>query len=162
MNEWMNEWINLYISIDWPVRRAPAAALHMLHRAAAHARCAAIQWLRRVSQCGARAETKRETTEAYARRIGQLTQRATNYTARSNIEPVQIFLHANGQSAPRPGGARDVGRGAGSHTPSTALESFSLYIIYIYRQRTRDALRFDGGGEFYYAVWCESWKKENG
>ena len=33
----------------------------------------------------------------------------------------------NGQSAPRSGGARDVGRGAGSHThtPSTALESFS-------------------------------------
>ena len=46
--------------------------------------------------------------------------RATHYTARSNIEPAQIFLHANGQSAPRPGGARDVGRGAGSHTPSTA------------------------------------------
>ena len=29
---------------------------------------------------------------------------------------------ANGQSAPRSGGARDVGRGAGSHTPSTASE----------------------------------------
>jgi len=61
----------------------------------------------------------------YARRMGQPTQRATNYTARSNIEPAQIFLHANGQSAPRSGGARDVGRGAGSHTPSTASESFS-------------------------------------
>jgi len=57
--------------------------------------------------------------------MGQPTQRATNYTARSNIEPAQIFLHANGQSAPRSGGARDVGRGAGSHTPSTASESFS-------------------------------------
>jgi len=53
------------------------------------------------------------------------TQRATHYTARSNIEPAQIVLHANGQSAPRSGGVRDVGRGAGSHTPSTALESFS-------------------------------------
>ena len=58
----------------------------------------------------------------YARRMGQPTQRATNYTARSNIEPAQIFLHANGQSAPRSGGARDVGRGAGSHTPSTASD----------------------------------------
>ena len=60
-----------------------------------------------------------------ARRMGQPTQRATNYTARSNIEPAQIFLHANGQSAPPSGSARDrdVGRGAGSHTPSTASES---------------------------------------
>jgi len=32
---------------------------------------------------------------------------------------------ANGQSAPRSGSARGVGRGAGSHTPSTASESFS-------------------------------------
>jgi len=31
---------------------------------------------------------------------------------------------ANGQSAPRSGSARDVGRSAGSHTPSTASESF--------------------------------------
>jgi len=31
-------------------------------------------------------------------------------------------FHANGQSAPRSGGARDVGRSAGSHTPSTASE----------------------------------------
>jgi len=61
----------------------------------------------------------------YARRMGQPTQTATNYTARSNIEPAQICPHANGQSAPRPGGARDVGSGAGSHTPSTASESFS-------------------------------------
>jgi len=29
--------------------------------------------------------------------MGQPTQRATNYTARSNIETAQIFLHANGQ-----------------------------------------------------------------
>ena len=56
--------------------------------------------------------------------MGQPTQRATNYTARSNIEPAQIILHANGQSAPRSGGARDVGRGEGSHAPSTASESF--------------------------------------
>jgi len=33
---------------------------------------------------------------------------------------------ANGQSAPRLGSARGVGRGAGSHTPSTASEYFSL------------------------------------
>jgi len=32
---------------------------------------------------------------------------------------------ANGRSAPRSGIARGVGRGAGSHTPSTASESFS-------------------------------------
>ena len=31
---------------------------------------------------------------------GSTTQRATNYTARSNIESAQIFLRANGQSAP--------------------------------------------------------------
>jgi len=28
---------------------------------------------------------------------GQPTQRATNYTARSNIDTAQIFIHANGQ-----------------------------------------------------------------
>jgi len=61
--------------------------------------------------------------------MGQPTQRATNYTARSNIEPAQIFLHANGQGAPRLGGARDVGRGVGSHTPSTASESLSLCLL---------------------------------
>ena len=55
--------------------------------------------------------------DSYARRMGQPTQRATNYTARSNIEPAQIFLHANGQSAPRSGGARFVGRDAGTHPP---------------------------------------------
>ena len=44
---------------------------------------------------------------SYARRMGQPTQRATNYTARSNIDPAQTFLHANGQSAPpRSVGAR--------------------------------------------------------
>ena len=35
-----------------------------------------------------------------ARRVGQPTQRAANYTARSNIEPAQKFSHANAQSAP--------------------------------------------------------------
>ena len=44
------------------------------------------------------------------RRMGQPTQRATNDTARSNIEPAQIFLHANGQT-PRSGGARRQRRG---------------------------------------------------
>jgi len=34
--------------------------------------------------------------------MGQPTQRATNYTARSNIEPAQIFLHANGIDKKRP------------------------------------------------------------
>jgi len=53
----------------------------------------------------------------YALRMGQPTQRATNSTARSNIEPAQIFLPANGQSAPRSGGARDVGQRRGEpHT----------------------------------------------
>ena len=33
----------------------------------------------------------------YARWMGQPTQRATNYTARSNIDTALIFLHANGQ-----------------------------------------------------------------
>jgi len=39
--------------------------------------------------------------ESYARRMGQPTQRATNYTARSNIDTAQIFLHANGQRPKR-------------------------------------------------------------
>ena len=52
------------------------------------------------------------------------THRAKHYTARSNIEPAQISLHANGQSTPCSGGARDIGRGAESHTPGTASESF--------------------------------------
>ena len=38
---------------------------------------------------------------AYARRMGQPTQSATNYTARSNIDTAQIFLHANGQRPKR-------------------------------------------------------------
>ena len=37
----------------------------------------------------------------YARRMGQPTQRAKNYTARSNIDTAQIFLHANGQRPKR-------------------------------------------------------------
>ena len=37
------------------------------------------------------------TLNPCARRMGQPTQRATNYTARSNIDTAQIFLHANGQ-----------------------------------------------------------------
>jgi len=37
----------------------------------------------------------------YARRMGQPTQRATNYTARSNIDTAQIFLHSNGQRPKR-------------------------------------------------------------
>jgi len=49
--------------------------------------------------------------------------RKVKHWARPNL------LHANGQSAPRSGGACDVGRGAGSHTPSTASESFSPLLI---------------------------------
>ena len=33
--------------------------------------------------------------------MGQPTQRATNYTARSNIDSAQIVLHANGQRPKR-------------------------------------------------------------
>jgi len=40
-------------------------------------------------------------SKSYARRMGQPTQRATNYTARSNIDTAQIFLHANGQRPKR-------------------------------------------------------------
>jgi len=40
---------------------------------------------------------KGDTVRHYARRMGQPTQRATNYTARSNTVTAQIFLHANGQ-----------------------------------------------------------------
>ena len=80
--------------------------------------------------------------------MGQPTQRATNYTARSNIEPAQIFFHANGKSAPRSGGARDVGRGAGSHTPSTASESFSLSHSHSGIDEKRPTLKCVGRGAF--------------
>jgi len=33
--------------------------------------------------------------------MGQPTQRATNYTARSNIYTAQVFIHANGQRPKR-------------------------------------------------------------
>ena len=45
----------------------------------------------------------------YARRMGQPTQRAANYIARSNIDPAQIFFYANGQSTPQPSGDRHGG-----------------------------------------------------
>jgi len=54
---------------------------------------------------------------------GSTHTESNNLYRKVKIEPTQIFLHANGQSAPRSGGARDVGRGAGNHTPSTASES---------------------------------------
>ena len=95
------------------------------------------------SRLCARGECGAAQSVCYARRMGQPTQRATNYTATSNIDPAQIFLHANGQSAPRSGGARDVGRGAGSHTPNTASESLS-------QKRPTEkfdvCVRFVGGG----------------
>ena len=85
-------------------------------------------------------------------RAGQLTQeQQTIPQGQTSSPPPQIFvLHANGQSAPRSGGARDVGRGEGSHTPSTASESFSktgfvfafiIFIIYL-------ELHVIGEGEF--------------
>jgi len=43
----------------------------------------------------------RLTRHTYAQRMGQPTQRATNYTARSKIDTAQIFLHANGQRPKR-------------------------------------------------------------
>jgi len=42
-----------------------------------------------------------KTETIYARRMGQPTQRATNYTARSTFDTAQIFLHANGQRPKR-------------------------------------------------------------
>ena len=48
-------------------------------------------------------------SDLYARGLGQPTQRAANYTARSNIDPAQIFLNANGQSTPQPSGDRHGG-----------------------------------------------------
>ena len=57
--------------------------------------------------CAARTDTwsacarTYKAKEHYARRMGQPTQRATNYTARSNIDTAQIFLHANGQRPKR-------------------------------------------------------------
>jgi len=41
------------------------------------------------------------TGTIYARRMGQPTQRATNYTAQPNIDTAQNFLHANGQRPKR-------------------------------------------------------------
>jgi len=59
--------------------------------------------------------------------MGQPTQRATNYTARSNIVTAQIFLHAKRPTAKArlEQAALAASAGAGSHTPSTASESFS-------------------------------------
>jgi len=37
----------------------------------------------------------------YARRMGQPTQKATNYTARSNIDTARFFSHTNGQRPKR-------------------------------------------------------------
>jgi len=53
-------------------------------------RAAALRGLDRVYLC-----------PIYARRMGQPTQRATNYTARSNNDTAQIFLYANGQRPKR-------------------------------------------------------------
>jgi len=52
-----------------------------------------------------------------ARRVGQPTQRAANYNARSNIEPAQMCPHANGQSAPQP----RVNPSGSTHTESGKL-----------------------------------------
>ena len=61
----------------------------------------------------------------YARLMGQPTQRATNYTARSDIVTAQIFLHAKRPTAKArlEQAALAASAGAGSHTPSTASES---------------------------------------
>jgi len=74
----------------------------------------------------------------YARRMGQPTQRATNYTARSNIDTAHIFLHANGQRPRRAmirQRSRRRQRRGEPHTEHGPSESFSLFIfifIFIY------------------------------
>jgi len=64
--------------------------------------CGQCRWAGRMKERLVRAR-KPQSNRIYAWRMCQPTQRATNYTARSNLEPAQIFLHANGQSAPRSG-----------------------------------------------------------
>jgi len=81
----------------------------------------------------AKVQSRRRHSHSIIMLLGQPTQRAESnklYRKVSNIDTAQIFLHANGQRPKRAmirqrSRARGVSRGAGSHTPSTASESFS-------------------------------------
>ena len=53
-------------------------------------------------------------------------QRAANYTVRSNIEPVQTFLHANGQSAPQPAAIATAAETPGTTHRAWPRSPFSL------------------------------------
>jgi len=76
----------------------------------------------------------------YARRMGQPTQRATNYTARSNIDTAQIFLYANGQRPNRAMIRQRLRRRQRRGEPHTEhglgvlLAKFCMYMyVYIYK-----------------------------
>jgi len=90
--------------------------------------CARARIPRRARLTDGPCATVRVSFNPYARRMGQPTQRATNYTARSNIDTAQIFLHANGQRpkrAPIRQRSRRRQRRGEPHTEHTASESFS-------------------------------------
>jgi len=69
--------------------------------------------------------------------MGEPTQRATNYTARSNIDTAQIFLDANGQRPNRAMIRQRSRRRQRREEPHTehGLGVQSLY-IYLYHTRT--------------------------
>jgi len=81
----------------------------------------------------------------YARRMGQPTQRATNYTARSNVDTAQIFLHANGQRpkrAPSRQRSRRRQRRGEPHTEHSLIKSSIspkrlLYVAPLYVAHTQ-------------------------
>ena len=65
--------------------------------------------------------------------MGQPTQRATNYTARSNIDTAQIFLYANGQRPKRASIRQRSRRRQRRGEPHTEHGLGGIYIyIYIY------------------------------
>jgi len=67
---------------------------------------------------------------------------------------------ANGQSAPWSGSARGVGRGAGSHTPSTASESFSHSHSGIDEKRPTEKFVHDIAVTK--VVWCTAYGRKTG
>ena len=66
--------------------------------------------------------------------MGQPTQKATNYTARSNIEPAQIVLNANGQSAPDQAALATSAeaRGATHRARSRSPYTYTYTCVYTY------------------------------
>ena len=58
----------------------------------------------------------------YARRMGQPTQKSKKLYGKVKHRSSPVISSRQRPKRARPGGARDVDRGAGSHTPSTASD----------------------------------------